>query len=124
MTLFTLVLDYRGGTYVSQVRAASPRRALSLWAQRLHSQGVPGVGGATADRAQAEITAMGIPPTPVEGLPHVWCSSLLISGHLALLHIIATICGATEELPAPKRRRTRRSATLSPSRLRPYRSEA
>ncbi|HMA17663.1 MAG TPA: hypothetical protein VKS03_04410, partial [Thermoanaerobaculia bacterium] len=70
-----LVLDYRGGTYVSQVRAASPRQALTLWVQRLHSQGIPGVGGATADRARAELAATGIPPTPVEGLPHVWCSS-------------------------------------------------
>jgi hypothetical protein len=44
MALYTIILDYRGGTYISQVRARSPRAAAKLWAHTLDVVSVKHLG--------------------------------------------------------------------------------
>ena len=47
--LFTVVLDYAGGTYIAQVRASSPGTALLAWLKRLPKQRVPGGWGSSGE---------------------------------------------------------------------------
>ena len=85
--LFTIVLDHRGGTYLAQVRAASPASALTVWARQLPSQCVPGIGKATA-AALARLRED--PPVALDGLVSAWCTGSVIRGAYALINIILT----------------------------------
>jgi hypothetical protein len=85
--LYTFFLDYKGGTYVSQVRASSPLKALTAWAEALDYTKVNGL----SRRARAKLAEkMNQPPTPVEGVKNTWCCSALIRGQLALIHFNET----------------------------------
>ena len=88
MVLFTIVLDYRVGTYVRQVRARSPvavcrRRARELKAIDIHKLGESGKEDLIT-RLKLD-TVIG-----VDGLTNVWCTSAIGRGQLALIHIVKT----------------------------------
>ena len=44
MALYTFIMEYAGGTYLSQVKASSPKSACVKWAQRLDDSLVKGLG--------------------------------------------------------------------------------
>jgi hypothetical protein len=44
MRLFTFVAEYKGGTYVSQVKAANLKVALKVWARELDPKAISGFG--------------------------------------------------------------------------------
>jgi hypothetical protein len=99
MPLFTIVLDHRGGTYISQFKAPSARAALRSWAHAVPRLGIPGIGGARAALFLTELES----PVQVNGVRQVWCRSAIIAGHLALFNIVATAASSV----APSRRRAR-----------------
>ena len=86
--LFTIVLDHRGGTYMAQVRAVSPASALKVWARRLPSQCVPGIGEATAAALAERLRED--PPVALDGLINAWCAGSVVRGAYALINIILT----------------------------------
>lgn len=78
MPKFTLVLEFRGGTYIRQVRARSPRAALKTL-----SSG--------SDRGHRVFKALLDEKTvAIEGISNVWCSSASFQGRLALVNIVKT----------------------------------
>ncbi|MCA9642844.1 MAG: hypothetical protein KC492_19240, partial [Myxococcales bacterium] len=90
---FTVVLDFRGGTYLAQVEAEGCVLALERWAAGLDVAAIYGMGPklhAQLKRALLE-RVQGSPPVLVEGLVDVWCVSTLLGGHLALIHVVG--CG-------------------------------
>jgi hypothetical protein len=88
MPLYSFVLDFDGGTYISQVAAASFTAAPAIWAKRLKSGAVKGVGGATLNELARQMTEK--EPTPLTGLSHVWCTDALLRGKLALINFVET----------------------------------
>lgn len=69
--LYTVVLEYRGGTYISQVNARNVIGALQVWAEALDIAAVAGLGS----RRKAELIddikeqlLHGVMPTPLDGL--------------------------------------------------------
>jgi hypothetical protein len=88
MPLFTFIMDYRSGTYVSQVRAHSPKAALRDWARSFDHRGVAHFGMA-CKKALIEASTKN-EPTAVEGIRNVWCSDAMLRGHLALINIVET----------------------------------
>ncbi len=40
-------MEYRGGTYISQTRASSPKQAVKRWAIQLNPKGIWGFGKTT-----------------------------------------------------------------------------
>jgi hypothetical protein len=86
--LFTIVLDHRGGTYLAQVRAASPASALTVWARQLPSQCIPGIGKATAAALAERLREH--PPVALDGLMSAWCTGSAVRGAFALINIILT----------------------------------
>ena len=88
MPLFTFLLEYEGGTYVSQVSAASPNLAPKAWAEGLDWAGVwksePLSKDELVDAMQSSV------PTPINGVKHTWCCAALLNGHTALIHFIQT----------------------------------
>lgn len=88
MPLFTLLLDYAGGTYIDQVEARSPEGALRRWGAALQSRR----DSAIPVRSKARLIGLARTdaPQPVQGRRNVWCSSGLVDSQLALIHIVLT----------------------------------
>jgi hypothetical protein len=87
MALFTFLLEFDGGTYISQFRAASPQRAASQYPSHLmRNNGVPTL----AVRKRLADAFTGDYPAAIEGMRSVWCCSATIGKKLALLNIVAT----------------------------------
>ncbi len=88
MSLYTFIMEYAGGTYISQVKALSPKSACVKWAQNLDVSQVSGLGGKSKasliDRMKDES------PTPIDGVLNTWCAGALIRGELALINFVLT----------------------------------
>jgi hypothetical protein len=83
--LFTVVYEYGGGTYVSQVRAADHKHAMIEWAEFLRRE--QPIEGVSVQIAQEVIDAWA-DTVPITGLEGVWCWSGSVSHSLALVNLI------------------------------------
>ncbi len=91
--LYTVVIDYRGGTYISQVHARSVADALKIWAAALDTAAIGGLGPQRKVELIDDIKeqlSLGQEPALLDGLVNAWCASALTSGGLALINIVAT----------------------------------
>ncbi|MGH9425082.1 MAG: hypothetical protein ACRD2L_02070 [Terriglobia bacterium] len=89
MRLYTLILEYLGGTYISQVEAESPETAATQWARQLDSKrDVEALNTEVVSEFIKEL--QGQEAVPIEGCRNVWCLDALVRGKLALIHVIAT----------------------------------
>jgi hypothetical protein len=88
MALYTFIMEYAGGTYISQVKARSPKSACVKWAQNLDDSQVEGLGlkGKVSLIEQMKEE----PPVAVAGVSNTWCSSALVRGGLALINLVLT----------------------------------
>jgi hypothetical protein len=87
MALFTLLLEFDGGTYISQFRAPSVHRAIAQYPSRLMRDKVVSslpVRRRLVDALSAES------PVGIQGVRNVWCCSTSIGKKFALLNIVAT----------------------------------
>ena len=90
-TLYTVILDYRGGTYISQVMAKSAQAAVLAWAQSLDCSQIKYLG---ERRKQALIKAIEDDPykanhlVELEGLTNAWCCGVL--GFSGLINVVKT----------------------------------
>ena len=84
-SLFTLVCEFVGGTYISQFQAADERQAIRDWASYLmveQPMGAASTGIAACAQGDAE------PPVAVTGLTGVWCWSELVEDDPVLVNIV------------------------------------
>ena len=88
MPLYTFFLEYRGGTYISQVRARSSALATKAWARKFTKMKVKGLGAQSKSDLIRKILIDA--PTSLDGLINAWCSSAIVRGHLALIHFTQT----------------------------------
>jgi hypothetical protein len=88
MAIYTMILDYDGGSYISQTDSASEVVAITDWVKRLRSGGI--ADGVSDDVADAFESAASYGPTPVKGLTNVWCEAASVAEKLALVTIVAT----------------------------------
>ena len=88
MPLFTIVADFQGGTYLTQVEAEDERQAASLWpeSRELHDIAVP-LG---LPLQELGIALSSPEATPVGDLLHCWCVTALVEDQLLLPHIVRT----------------------------------
>jgi hypothetical protein len=87
MALFTMILEFDGGTYISQVQASSPDDAAVKHADYL--VGLNGMRTATTRRRLAERLSQER-PVAIEGVRKVWCCFATVGKKLALVNIVAT----------------------------------
>jgi hypothetical protein len=88
MPLFTMILDYAGGTYISQVSTANEQEAFGAWLARLRS-GEIGIAVAQEVAESFDESDGGI--EPLDGLDGVWCTAAVSAkDELALLNIVKT----------------------------------
>lgn len=86
--LFTIVMEFNGGKYVSQVYATGVRAALNEWSKSLDESKIFGMGIKT----KAELTCLVREETPVEyeGLRNAWSCLLHPRGKLCEVDIFLT----------------------------------
>lgn len=88
MPLFTFVLEFDGGTYLSQVTAPSSRAAPAIWARAHIPNPLPGFGPASNKKLAQELSES--EPVAIAGLHATWCISATVRGKLALVHFVQT----------------------------------
>lgn len=88
MPLFTLLMEFKGGTYLSQLRAPSPDDALEKWARGLEVKNVEGMTGAI--KRQFVEWLPEARPAAVDGLKSTWSAGFVASTSSALVHIVRT----------------------------------
>jgi hypothetical protein len=85
---FTLVCEFRGGTYISQVRASDERDAVRAWTEMLVRERP--IKRVSVYIAKSVATWFNDPPVPLEGLSGAWCFSGICGGDSFLVNIIET----------------------------------
>lgn len=91
--LYTVLMEYRGGTYVSQVRARTVVAALQNWASELNPTPIQAFSDGRKRELIREIESglrSGTAPAPLNGLHNVWCTSAALSGGMVLINIVRT----------------------------------
>ena len=88
MSIYTLILEYDGATYMTQVEATSESEALAEWTDELD---VCAIDGFPLDEAEAVILNLKEQnPSPVSNLINVWNINFAVGHNLAILHLIKT----------------------------------
>ena len=88
MALFTVLMEFKGGIYLSQIRASSPEAALEEWVRGLDAKKIEGMT-ASIKRQFVEWLPEAR-PTAVDGLRSTWCSGFVARADSALVHIVRT----------------------------------
>ena len=88
MAIFTVILEFDGGTYISQFRARSEQRAAANYAS--HLVGIKEIG-TLANRKRLASFLSRERPVAIQGVRNVWCCSASIGKKLALVNIVATV---------------------------------
>ncbi len=72
MATYTVILDYRGGTHISQVSAGNARAALVKWAKQIKPNEIQHLGPKRQAKLASDIEsnyADLYSPTPLQGVP-------------------------------------------------------
>ncbi len=88
--LFTVIMGYGGGTYISQVEASSPSKALRIWARKLDPRLIYRFGEKSKRDLIADLQEEASQPVPISGCAGVWYAAVLTRGGIAHLNIVAT----------------------------------
>lgn len=81
-------MDYCGGTYISQVVASSPKKAMVKAVQNLEVSEIQGLGEKTKEILWKSILDEDV--IPVRDVQNVWCSMTDARGKQALLNLVQT----------------------------------
>ena len=85
MNLYTFILEYKGGTYISQCKAKDVLRAIKKYSKLIvNHELLP--GSFFRDAIDEEVKNYS--PTPVSGLVGVWVVSPIVKKKLAIINII------------------------------------
>lgn len=90
MDLFTLILDFDGGTYINQIKSDSPRKAAIEWAIRLEIKVIPELGFSSKKAIIEEMKDHDNTTIAVDGMISTWCASFSVRGKLGLINIVKT----------------------------------
>ena len=100
--LYTFFLDFRGGSYISQVEADGVVMAAHCWALSLDVKAITGMGPAAKTALIRAMVDPSLTPAGVVGMTNVWCHSVVVRGHLCLVNIVKT----SKAQATPRQRRT------------------
>ncbi len=88
MSFFTFLLEYSGGTYLSQIAASSPDNAFVIGARNLNFRDISDFDKEAKESLIVQMETDSI--APVDGLSNVWCNTATLNGNLAFVHIVQT----------------------------------
>lgn len=87
--LYTIILDYEGGTYIKQIEAKSETDSFSIWLDNLDYSFIAGLGKSGYQKVcsfwNEEKTVL-----PLNESYNVWCLTFTVRNRLFLINIIKT----------------------------------
>ncbi|ACL03184.1 conserved hypothetical protein [Desulfatibacillum aliphaticivorans] len=86
--LYTFLLDFKGGTYISQVWARSPQESLFGWIKGEKYSVVQELAGIKSTDFKNYFGSENC--VPVDQLESVWCVSFLAEDDLGIINIVGT----------------------------------
>jgi hypothetical protein len=90
MALWTVIADYRGGTYISQVRAAGVTQALKQWAKSFPQVKGSFVGAKTRQKLMGAVCDNEAKPVPIETVRNTWYWSHFALHPRFVVHLVKT----------------------------------
>ncbi len=92
MHLYTVVVDYKGGTYLAQLRARSRAHAMREWVRRIQKDEeiVRQFTLRALRRLETVDWKIEERPVNVAGLVNVWCATALVRNELCLFTLVLT----------------------------------
>ena len=90
MILYTFVMDFEGGTYISQIKNTTLKKAVISWAKNLNCLNISYFGDKSKNQILKYLLEEEYSPVQVDGLKNVWCTSFLLFKGSAIVHIIKT----------------------------------
>ncbi len=85
MDLFTLIIDFDGGTYIAQATAGSIKEAPNACVENWHTHEIS---------EQDKITILELLSSeefvPVSGVENVWCGCVQLRQSLLIMHLVLT----------------------------------
>jgi len=90
--LYTFIVDFRGGTYCTQVYASNLDDSLLKWIDRLKIEktGIKFLGNKTIEQLEEKIIDPDYKPVSIAGLINAWCTSCSTRKGFFLINIILT----------------------------------
>jgi len=90
MAFWTVIADYRGGTYISQVRAVNVSQALMKWAMAFPHISGSSIGAKTKAKLVSAARDKQERPTPIKETQNVWYWNPLNLRPPIVLHLVKT----------------------------------
>lgn len=89
MNLYTIIFEFKGGTYIEQKLAKDETNALLIWSQELEIKTIKHMGKKVKDKIieKIEKDIKEYPPVLLSNCRNVWCAGIYCSG---LVNIIKT----------------------------------
>jgi hypothetical protein len=89
--MFTFILDFEGGTYISQHESRSKTAALQAWVKSLTVEEIQGMSPEIYSALQAQVFSHTEGDfTPITGTFNVWCTDFDPLGRFMILNIVRT----------------------------------
>lgn len=88
-SLYTFIMNFKGGTYISQVKGDDEKEACQVWAISLNIDDIEGFDVNTRLLIFKELENE--EATQITGTKNVWIIGLDLSGNFAIVHIIKTV---------------------------------
>ena len=87
--LYTILVEYDGGTFISQEFATNPVEAVRFWSRNEKAVGFPQQLN-ESQRIELQQDFYNSDLVPINGLTNVWCDTTTIAEKLLLLHCVQT----------------------------------
>lgn len=90
MALYTFVMDFRGGTYISQVEAEDLHASIPAWIEAISKQQnqILHLGTKGLEKLKEELADQN--PTLLDSLQNVWCLTAHLHSGFALINVVKT----------------------------------
>ncbi len=88
MEKYTIVFDFKGGTYISQYYASSIKEAVLLWANNSDNGDIPDISIKVKEQIYSNL--LEDEPILLTGIENVWCSFFRIKRKGYLINTILT----------------------------------
>jgi len=101
MSLYTIMMEYRGGTYISQIKADDQTQALQQWSRDFDAEGIGDISeaernhfaGKLFEKLYGELYEENPEDTqtPLQGVRSVWCADANVFDDFVIIHTVKTV---------------------------------
>lgn len=88
--LYTFIMEFRGGTYISQIESNSILSACKKWVKKIDVSEIKFFSDAVKAKLLLGMIDTDNKPTKLKGVKNVFFTGVLLGKHMAYIHIVVT----------------------------------